>query len=125
MIAKELILTITGYNLVRAVMNVAAEQNDPDPRRLSFSRSQDVVNAALPGLDGWFNGWLAASCPTAANGHRARGPSASAERLSTFGRNPYTVHRYFDPTQFIPQQPFTLRAFSSRTADPRAPGINK
>ena len=51
MIAKELILTITGYNLVRAVMNVAAEQNDLDPRRLSFSRSQDVVNAALPGLD--------------------------------------------------------------------------
>ena len=51
MIAKELILTITGYNLVRAVMNVAAEQNNPDPRRLSFSRSQDVVNAALPGLD--------------------------------------------------------------------------
>jgi hypothetical protein len=51
MIAKELILAITGYNLVRAVMNVAAEQNDLDPRRLSFSRSQDVVNAALPGLD--------------------------------------------------------------------------
>ena len=51
MIAKELILTITGYNLMRAVMNVAAEQNNLDPRRLSFSRSEDVVNAALPGLD--------------------------------------------------------------------------
>jgi hypothetical protein len=50
MIAKELILAITGYNLVRAVMNVAAEANNLDPRRLSFSRSQDVVNAALPGL---------------------------------------------------------------------------
>ena len=51
MIAKELILAITGYNLVRAVMNLAAAQNHPDPRRLSFSRSQDVVNAALPGLE--------------------------------------------------------------------------
>lgn len=51
MIAKELILGITGYNLVRAVMNVAAQQNGLDPRRLSFSRSQDVVNAALPGLE--------------------------------------------------------------------------
>ena len=51
MIAKELILAITGYNLVRAVMNEAAQQNHLDPRRLSFSRSQDVVNAALPGLD--------------------------------------------------------------------------
>jgi len=51
MIAKELVLTIAGYNLVRAVMQAAAEQNHTDPRRLSFSRSQDVVNAALPGLD--------------------------------------------------------------------------
>jgi hypothetical protein len=51
MIAKELVLAIAGYNLVRAVMQVAAEQNHIDPRRLSFSRSQDVVNAALPGLD--------------------------------------------------------------------------
>jgi hypothetical protein len=51
MIAKELILAMTGYNLVRGVMNVAAEQNNLDPRRLSFSRSQDVVHAALPGLD--------------------------------------------------------------------------
>jgi DDE family transposase len=51
MIAKELVLTIAGYNLVRAVMQVAAEEQQIDPRRLSFSRAQDVVNAALPGLD--------------------------------------------------------------------------
>jgi hypothetical protein len=48
MIAKELVLSIVGYNLVRAVMNAAAEHHDLDPRRLSFSRCQDVVNAALP-----------------------------------------------------------------------------
>jgi hypothetical protein len=51
MVAKELILAITGYNLVRAVMNAAAQQHQLDPRRLSFSRSQDVVNAALAGGD--------------------------------------------------------------------------
>jgi len=50
MIAKELVLSIVGYNLVRAVMNAAAEAHHLDPRRLSFSRSQDVVNAALPSL---------------------------------------------------------------------------
>jgi hypothetical protein len=50
MIAKELVLAIVGYNLVRAVMNAAAEELNLDPRRLSFSRSQDVVTAALPGL---------------------------------------------------------------------------
>ena len=51
MVAKELVLAITGYNLVRAIMNAAAEQNGLDPRRLSFSRCQDVINAAMPGLD--------------------------------------------------------------------------
>ena len=50
MIAKELVLAMAGYNLVRAVMNAAAGAYQLDPRRLSFSRSQDVVNAALPGL---------------------------------------------------------------------------
>ena len=51
MIAKELVLAIVGYNLVRSVMIAAAVEYNLDPRRLSFSRSQDVVNAALPGLD--------------------------------------------------------------------------
>ena len=51
MIAKELVLAIVGYNLVRAVMNAAAQQYRVDPRRLSFSRSQDVVNAAMIGLE--------------------------------------------------------------------------
>jgi len=51
MVAKELVLAIAGYNLVRAVMNASAESLQLDPRRLSFSRAQDVVNAALPGLE--------------------------------------------------------------------------
>jgi hypothetical protein len=50
MIAKELVLAMVGYNLVRAVMNAAAKEYGLDPRRLSFSRCQDVVYAALPGL---------------------------------------------------------------------------
>lgn len=51
MIAKELVLAIVGYNLVRAVMNAAAQRYRIDPRRLSFSRSQDIVNAALGTLE--------------------------------------------------------------------------
>jgi hypothetical protein len=51
MIGKELVLAIVGYNLVRAVMNAAAAEYGLNPRRLSFSRSQDVVNAAQPGLE--------------------------------------------------------------------------
>jgi hypothetical protein len=48
-----------------------------------------------------------------------------AERRLRSDKNLYTVDNYFDPTQFAPQQPFTLRYSSSRTADLRAPGINK
>jgi hypothetical protein len=51
MVARELVLAIDAYNLVRAVMNTTAEQHNLNPRELSYSRSQDVVNAALPGLD--------------------------------------------------------------------------
>jgi len=50
MLAKELILGVTAYNLVRALMNTAARQANLDPRRLSFSRAQDVVHAWLPTL---------------------------------------------------------------------------
>ena len=50
---------------------------------------------------------------------------ASAERPKVSGNNSGLVDQYFDTTQFVPQQPFTLRAFSSRTSDLRAPGINK
>jgi hypothetical protein len=50
---------------------------------------------------------------------------ASAERPTKSANNPYMVDRYFDTTQFAAQQPFTLRAFSSRTNDLRAPGIGK
>jgi hypothetical protein len=51
MIAKELVLAVTAYNFVRTVMSLAAERAGIDPRRLSYSRSEDVVNAALPGMD--------------------------------------------------------------------------
>jgi hypothetical protein len=50
---------------------------------------------------------------------------ASAERVSDSDKDLFTVDQYFDPTQFVPQQPFTLRRTSSRTTDLRAPGINK
>jgi hypothetical protein len=49
MVAKQLVLAVVSHNLDRAVMNVAEAQDNLDPRRLSFSRSLDVVNAARPG----------------------------------------------------------------------------
>jgi hypothetical protein len=50
MVAKELVLGVAAYNLVRGTMYAAARAAGIDPRQLSFSRVQDVVNAALPNL---------------------------------------------------------------------------
>ena len=43
-------LGVAAYNLVRATMYAAARVAGLDPRQLSFSRVQDVVNASLPNL---------------------------------------------------------------------------
>ena len=50
LVAKELVLGVAAYNLVRATMCAAARVAGIDPRQLSFSRVQDVVNASLPNL---------------------------------------------------------------------------
>ncbi len=50
MVAKELVLGVSAYNLVRGTMYAAARAAGIDPRQLSFSRVQDVINAALPNL---------------------------------------------------------------------------
>jgi hypothetical protein len=51
MVEKELLLAIAAYNLIRAVMCLAARRANVTPRQLSFSFVQTVVEAALPGLD--------------------------------------------------------------------------
>jgi Transposase DDE domain len=51
MVEKELLLAVAAYNLVRAVMCLAARRVNLTPRAFSFSFVQTVVEAALPGLD--------------------------------------------------------------------------
>lgn len=51
MVEKELLLAVAAYNLVRAVMCLAARRANIEPRQLSFSFVQSVVEAALPSLD--------------------------------------------------------------------------
>jgi hypothetical protein len=50
MVAKELILAITAYNMVRGVINESAQRTGMDPRRYSFSRVLDLINSWLPHL---------------------------------------------------------------------------
>ena len=49
-VEKELVLAVTAYNLVRAVMCVAASRSGLTPRQLSFSSVYAVVQAILPQL---------------------------------------------------------------------------
>jgi hypothetical protein len=51
MVEKELLLAFSAYNLVRAVICLAARRAGLMPRDLSFSFVLSAVNAALPGLD--------------------------------------------------------------------------
>ena len=51
MVEKELLLAIAAYNLVRAVICLAARRANLKPRQLSFSFVRTVVEAGLPGLD--------------------------------------------------------------------------
>lgn len=50
MIAKEIPLAITAYNLVRAVINKSAQRTGMSPRQYSFSRVLDLINTWLPHL---------------------------------------------------------------------------
>jgi hypothetical protein len=47
---KELLAALCAYNLVRAVMCLAARRSGIAPRRLSFTQVLDVVNSAWPRL---------------------------------------------------------------------------
>jgi hypothetical protein len=50
MLEKELLIAMSAYNLVRAVMALAAQQQGIKPRQLSFSGVLNVVLYALPNL---------------------------------------------------------------------------
>lgn len=52
MMEKELVMAAGAYNLVRAVMSMAAQRYRMDARQLSFSGVLNVVNAAWPKLVG-------------------------------------------------------------------------
>jgi hypothetical protein len=50
-VEKEVLLAVTAYNLVRAVMFQAAQLRGCSPRQLSFAHVQAAVLSALPGLE--------------------------------------------------------------------------
>jgi hypothetical protein len=91
--------------------------------QLPFGKGQKLVNSANPVVSRIVGDWQFNWIVTFQSG--AALAFGAAERLTKSGNNPHDVDRYFDTTQFAPLQAFTLRSFSSRTNDLRAPGINK
>ncbi|MBI3696941.1 MAG: TonB-dependent receptor [Acidobacteria bacterium] len=90
---------------------------------LPFGPGKALLNGANPALrriaGGWQMNWVVT--------FQSMAPLSfsNAERPRHSDNNPHTVDQWFDVTQFVPQEPFTLRALSSRVADLRAPGIKK
>lgn len=54
-LAKELIIAVCAYNLVRAVILLAARRSRTDPRQLSFAMVLNVIDCAWPKLVGAAN----------------------------------------------------------------------
>ena len=50
MVEKELLIAVLAYNLVRAIMCIAAERTSGDPRQLSFTYACNLVLDGYPGV---------------------------------------------------------------------------
>ncbi|MFN7922720.1 MAG: TonB-dependent receptor [Bryobacteraceae bacterium] len=90
---------------------------------MPFGRGKKFAAGANPVVQRLIGGWQANWVVTFQGG--AALTFGGAERVSRSSNNPHQVDRWFDTAQFVPQQPFTLRYTSSRSADLRAAGINK
>ena len=97
-VAKELLMAIAGYNLVRSIQVAAARKANLKPRQLSFSGVQAVVMTALPRLATttdaaqWEQEYQqvlswAARCKLPTRGHPRSYPRAVWGQGSTFPRH--------------------------------------
>jgi len=50
MMEKEILMAVSAYNLIRAVMGLAARKHGLVPRQLSFTTVMNVVNCAWPNV---------------------------------------------------------------------------
>ena len=85
MLAKELILAVVAYNLVRTIMALAAQKAGTEPRRMSFARARSHVeiyaargNTTKEDFDEMLIS--IAACPLPVRGNRKRPPRKSWRR---------------------------------------------
>jgi hypothetical protein len=89
---------------------------------MPFGKGRPFLSAAHPVLEHVFGGWQFNWVGTFQSGAPI---SVSGERLFRSENNPYTIDKWFDTTQFVTQEPFTLRQLSSRIADLRVAGTKR
>jgi Carboxypeptidase regulatory-like domain len=90
---------------------------------LPFGPGQPFLNSGNAIAKRVFGGWQINAIGTFQSGQALS--FTGADRLSDTNADPHNIVRWFDTSQFTPQQAFTLKTLSSRVADIRGPGINK
>ncbi|HEU0140308.1 MAG TPA: TonB-dependent receptor [Bryobacteraceae bacterium] len=89
---------------------------------MPFGKGRRFLSGAHPVVGHVLGGWQLNWVGTFQSGAAL---SVAGERLFRSEDNPRTVDEWFDVTQFVPQEPFTLRQLSSRIVDLRAAGTRK
>jgi hypothetical protein len=90
---------------------------------LPFGRGQQLLGSANPVLHRIVGGWQFNWIVTFQSSQSLSFPGA--ERIRRSDNNPKTLKQWFDVTQFIAREPFTLAYTSSRIADLRGDGLKK
>jgi hypothetical protein len=90
---------------------------------LPFGHGKALLNSSHALVDHLVGGWQFNWVIT----YQSMGPLgfSGAERLGRSQADPRTVDQWFDVSQFVPQEPFTLRTLSSWVADVRQQGIRR
>jgi hypothetical protein len=92
---------------------------------LPFGSGKKLLSSGNPIVSRIVGGWQFNWVVTFQGGPALVFADPGADRVSRSSNNPRTVDQWFDRSQFVPREPFTLRTLSTNIADLRAQGINK
>ncbi|MGH9659005.1 MAG: hypothetical protein ACRD96_10710, partial [Bryobacteraceae bacterium] len=92
---------------------------------LPFGSGKRLLNSANRVVSRIVGAWQVNWVVTFQSGPALVFADPGADRTSRSVNNPKTVDQWFDRAQFVPREPFTLRALSTNIADLRVQGIRK
>ncbi|MGH9718650.1 MAG: carboxypeptidase regulatory-like domain-containing protein [Bryobacteraceae bacterium] len=92
---------------------------------LPFGKGKRLLSSPNPVVSRVVGGWQMNWVVTFQSGPALVFGDPGADRTERSENNPKSVDQWFDRAQFVPREPFTLRALSTNIADLRAQGIRK